>query len=250
MDWSISVIYQGGTGWLVFDPPSGTNEATVRVTANTKTLSAGTSLATVIVNETDSNNSNNSEGETTTVRVRADLSIVKTASVNPAQLRQPFNWNVAVTNNGPGDSQTTGLTDTLPSGTVFNGTPTYAISGGGATGSCVVASQTLTCTFGVLLAGQTATVTVPSRVTTYPSGGTTQNCATATTSEVDPNSANNLSVCANLTVQHSSVAGTVFQDRDRAGANGGTPQSAATEPRSPSIPAREFPGASHGAWSS
>ena len=50
MAWSISVIYQGGTGWLVFDPPSGTNEATVQVTANTKTLTAGTSLATVIVN--------------------------------------------------------------------------------------------------------------------------------------------------------------------------------------------------------
>jgi uncharacterized protein (TIGR03437 family) len=50
MPWSISVIYQGGTGWLVFDPPSGTNEATVQVTANTKTLTAGISLATVIVN--------------------------------------------------------------------------------------------------------------------------------------------------------------------------------------------------------
>jgi uncharacterized protein (TIGR03437 family) len=50
MAWSISVIYQGGTGWLVFDPPSGTNDATVQVTANTKTLTAGTSLATVIVN--------------------------------------------------------------------------------------------------------------------------------------------------------------------------------------------------------
>ena len=50
MDWSISVIYQGGTGWLVFDPTSGTNEATVKVTANTKTLTAGISLATVIVN--------------------------------------------------------------------------------------------------------------------------------------------------------------------------------------------------------
>jgi uncharacterized protein (TIGR03437 family) len=50
MGWSISTIYQGGTGWLVFDPPSGTNEATVKVTANTKTLTAGISLATVIVN--------------------------------------------------------------------------------------------------------------------------------------------------------------------------------------------------------
>src|ERR1039457_5466696 len=50
MGWSISAIYQGGTGWLVFDPPSGTNEATVKVTADTKSLSAGTYQATVIVN--------------------------------------------------------------------------------------------------------------------------------------------------------------------------------------------------------
>jgi uncharacterized protein (TIGR03437 family) len=50
MPWSISVIYQGGTGWLTFDPASGTNGATIKVTANTKTLTAGISLATVIVN--------------------------------------------------------------------------------------------------------------------------------------------------------------------------------------------------------
>jgi uncharacterized protein (TIGR03437 family) len=50
MDWSLSVIYQGGTGWLVFDPMSGNNEATVKVTANTKTLTAGFSQATIIVN--------------------------------------------------------------------------------------------------------------------------------------------------------------------------------------------------------
>src|ERR1035438_3341251 len=50
MGWSISVIYQGGAGWLVFDTPSGTNDATVQVTANTKTLTAGISLATIIVN--------------------------------------------------------------------------------------------------------------------------------------------------------------------------------------------------------
>src|ERR1035437_8741480 len=51
MDWSISVAYYpGGTGWLVFDTPSGTNEATVRVTANTKALTAGFSQADIIVN--------------------------------------------------------------------------------------------------------------------------------------------------------------------------------------------------------
>jgi uncharacterized protein (TIGR03437 family) len=54
MDWSVSVAYegtaQGSAGWLTFDTPSGTNDATVLVTANTKTLSAGTSLATIVVN--------------------------------------------------------------------------------------------------------------------------------------------------------------------------------------------------------
>jgi uncharacterized protein (TIGR03437 family) len=50
MGWSLSVIYQGGNGWLVFDTPSGTNDATVQVTANTTTLTAGISLATIIVN--------------------------------------------------------------------------------------------------------------------------------------------------------------------------------------------------------
>jgi uncharacterized protein (TIGR03437 family) len=50
MPWSTSAIYQKGTGWLVFDPSSGTNEATVKVTANTKSLSAGIYQGTVIVN--------------------------------------------------------------------------------------------------------------------------------------------------------------------------------------------------------
>src|ERR1019366_7475607 len=51
MAWSISVAYYpGGTGWLVFDTPSGTNEATVRVTANTRALTPGFSQADIIVN--------------------------------------------------------------------------------------------------------------------------------------------------------------------------------------------------------
>lgn len=191
-----------------------------------------TTSATAILNETDSNTSNNTEGETTTVRVRADLSIVKTPSSNPVQLREPFTWSIVVSNAGPGDSQTTGLTDTLPAGMVFGaGAPTWVISGGGASGTCSVAGQTMTCAFGVLSAGRNVTVTVPARVTSYPSGGATQNCASASTSEVDPNSANSVSICTPLTVQRSSIAGTVFQDRDRTGANAGTPQAAATEPR-------------------
>jgi uncharacterized repeat protein (TIGR01451 family) len=188
--------------------------------------------ATVVINETDTNAANDNESEGTTVRVRADLSVTKTPSINPVQLRQPFDWSIVVTNAGPGDSQATGLTDTLPAGMVFGASlPTWTLSSG-PTGTCSVAGQTLTCAFGLVPAGQTVTVTVPgARVTSYPAGGTTQNCASATTSEVDPNSVNNLTVCSTLTVQRSSLAGTVFEDRDRAGANAGTPQASAVEPR-------------------
>ena len=50
MPWSIYAIYQEGTHWLVYDPSAGTNETTVTVTANTKSLSAGTYQATLTVN--------------------------------------------------------------------------------------------------------------------------------------------------------------------------------------------------------
>uniref|UniRef100_Q02A65 IPT/TIG domain-containing protein n=1 Tax=Solibacter usitatus (strain Ellin6076) TaxID=234267 RepID=Q02A65_SOLUE len=50
LTWNTSIIYQQGSGWLVFDTPSGTNDATVKVTVDTKSLSAGIYQATVIVN--------------------------------------------------------------------------------------------------------------------------------------------------------------------------------------------------------
>jgi uncharacterized protein (TIGR03437 family) len=50
MPWSASVIYDKGSGWLTLTPASGTNEAAVRVTAQTTTLSAGLYFATIVVN--------------------------------------------------------------------------------------------------------------------------------------------------------------------------------------------------------
>lgn len=189
------------------------------------------SLATVIVNETDTLPGNNNAAQTTTIRVRSDLAVTKAAPVNPVNVRQPFNWNLTVTNNGPGDSQSTVLTDTLPPGMAFgSGAPSWAIAGG-ANGNCTTAGQQLTCMLGLLAVNKVATITVPAVMTAYPGGGTAQNCASATTSEVDPNAANSTNVCASVSVQQSSIAGTVFEDRNRVGANGGTPQAAGTEPR-------------------
>jgi len=189
----------------------------------------------------DSNTANNSEGETTTVRVKADISVSKTPSLATVQLRQPFLWTIEV-NNGPtgGDSQVTTLSDTLPAGMQFI-TPAIAAglvapynaapyTSGAAwsntnlapgSGTCTVTGSAIACNFGKLEAGKKVTLTIPVRMTSYPSGGTSQNCATATTSEVDPASGNNLSICSSITVQRSSLTGFVYHDVNDDGSMGG-----------------------------
>ncbi len=174
--------------------------------------------ATVTTNETDSNPANNAVTENTTVRVRADLTASKAVSANPVQLRQPFNWIITVVNNGPGDSQQTTLTDTIPAGMAFFGAAPSWTNNDGGSGTCSTSGQNLSCNFGLLRNAKTVTLTVPVRVNTFPAGGTTQNCATAVTSEVDPNLANNTNQCATVTVQRSSLAGTVYRDNNNNGA--------------------------------
>lgn len=183
--------------------------------------------ATVITNETDLGIGNKQVGQTTTVRQRVDLTIAKTSSLPTVQLRQPFTWTITLTNNGPGNSDTTTLTDTLPVGMEFFGAaPSFTTTGVSKTGVCttVLATRLMTCNISTgsgnpLNAGEVATVTVPVRVIAYPaSGSTTTNCASATTDQVDPAAGNNTNVCSsNVTVQRSSLAGVVFNDPDRNG---------------------------------
>ncbi len=175
--------------------------------------------ATVSSNETDTALPNNVAVETTTVRALVDLRLVKSASVNPVQLRQPFNWLLTVTNLGPGDSNQTTVTDTLPAGVDFFGAaPSWSNSGGGS-GTCATSGQVLSCNFGQVTNGQVVTVTIPSRVTAYTA--TKQNCATASTSEVDNVSGNSTNQCLDLPVQRSSLTGFVYDDADDDGSMAG-----------------------------
>jgi uncharacterized repeat protein (TIGR01451 family) len=171
---------------------------------------------TVSTNESDSNPSNNTEAETTTVRARVDLSVEKVPSIGTVQLRQPFNWNIAVTNLGPGDSLQTTRSDTLLAGMEFHGAaPSWNSTNNTPTsGTCFIAGQVLSCNFGLLENGKVVNLTIPVRMTAYPAGGSTTNCATATTSEVDPNATNNTDICSTLTVQRSSIAGVVYRDNN------------------------------------
>ena len=199
-----------------------------------------TNTATASSNEPDSQPANNVEGEQTTTRQRVDLRVTKTASKASVSLLEPFDWIVTVQNRGPGNSLQTDLTDTLPLGAEVTGPVTWTRSLQPGNGSCTVNDRTVTCALGQLDGaalpnpGQ-AVVTIPARFTSFPAGGTGVNTATVDT---DPGKTGGIDTPGNnnvgthpMPVVRSSLAGTVFQDRLRDGANGGTPQVAASEPR-------------------
>lgn len=184
----------------VLDAPSGSGETY-------------TNSASATANEPDSNPANNTATESTTVRARADLEVVsKTASVSPVNLNQPFNFVIDVRNNGPGNSPQAIVTDTLPAGLTLNGAITTT------RGTCATAGATITCDLaaggaGAFNGGQTATITIPVKVTTYPGSGSIDNTATISPNDtsVDPVPGNNAKT-RNVPVQKSSLAGVVYRD--------------------------------------
>jgi uncharacterized repeat protein (TIGR01451 family) len=75
----------------------------------------------------------------------ADLSIVKTASPNPALLGAPLTYTLAVTNDGPDDASNVRVTDTLPAGVRFDASTS--------TQGCTAGTGTVTCDLGALAPG-------------------------------------------------------------------------------------------------
>jgi uncharacterized repeat protein (TIGR01451 family) len=199
--------------------------------------------ATVLANEPDTLASNDTEGETTTTRQRIDLRVAKTSTVAAPTVFQPFEYRITVQNNGPGNSLQTDLTDTLPTGIeVLAPGPTFVRTLPAGSGSCTLAGLVMSCGLGPLNATGVTTVTVPVRFTSVPTGGSATNTATVDTDPnktgaIDTPGGNNVG-SVNNAVTASSIAGTVFEDRDRAGANAGTPQAAAAEPRLPGVTLR------------
>ncbi|WCE05664.1 SdrD B-like domain-containing protein [Pseudoxanthomonas sp. JBR18] len=220
-----------------------------------------TNLAQATSAETDSNTANNSASQETTIRASADMGVSKhvvttapdadpdvalPANATSVGLRQPFFYVIDGINNGPGASLSrdrsgssplngtgTVVSDTLPAGLVVVGQVTWQkkgpVPGGGGgevpngTGSCTQASATLTCTLGDITVGGKLRIVVPVRWDTYPGAASINNTATIATEQVDRVPGNNTAT-APILVTRASLAGTVFEDRDRAGANGGIQQ--------------------------
>ncbi|HWM69579.1 MAG TPA: SdrD B-like domain-containing protein, partial [Steroidobacteraceae bacterium] len=198
----------------------------LRYQINTNPPAAGNSYVntvTVSSNEVDSNSANNSASEPTAVRAKADLVLTsKTAVVTspPLQYGQTFQWQMVVTNNGPGTAYQSTLTDNLPANTALSQLPpVYSISSGG--GSCTASTlNNLTCSLGDIAAGGSVTVTV-SAVIPQPSGAPPvppiySNTASVSTFSVDLMSSNN-SFTGSVSLVKSSIAGRVYADNNNNG---------------------------------
>lgn len=162
---------------------------------------------------------NNTTTEETTVRTRADVEVTsKSASASPVNLREDFNFVIVVSNNtGPGlvEADDVEVTDTLPTGMYLTGAPTMVSSDTTANSCTGVAGETsFACDLGTFASGGTATITVPVEVREV----TTQaqvltNSATISTSSLDVEPDNDTN-SGDVSVNSSSISGTVFRDFD------------------------------------
>lgn len=183
---------------------------------------AYSSTASITSNEVDTALPNNSVNQTTTIKMRVDLQLTNTArafisgsdaSTATVQASQPYYYVMTVVNAGPGDSQVTRVTDTLPTGVAlypggtvapynaapYNADMVWSTNNGAPTNGTCSGTTTLTCDIGLLESGKVAVIRIPVVSVTF--AATRQNCASASTSEVDPNAANNSNICNTVSVQ-------------------------------------------------
>ncbi|HEY3129920.1 MAG TPA: DUF11 domain-containing protein, partial [Acidobacteriota bacterium] len=156
--------------------------ASSSITLTVSPGTAGTVTNTVSVSTSgDTNSSNNSASDLTTVNGVPDLSISKN---HGGSFTVGTNGSYTITVQNVGSGPTTGLitvTDTLPAGLTY-------FSGTGSGWSCSPAGQTVTCTnSGPIAAGSNSTITLTVSPTTP---GSVTNSVTVSTSG-DSNAANN-----------------------------------------------------------
>jgi uncharacterized repeat protein (TIGR01451 family) len=162
---------------------------------------------------------NNLTSETTTARTRADMEVTsKIPATNPVNLRESFDFVITVTNNvGAGlfEADNVEVEDTLPSNMELTGTPTATVSNGSMTNnSCTGAAgdTSFTCDFGTVDNGAVIEITTPVKITDVTAlPQTFVNTATVSSSSFDPVAPNDMNT-GSVSVNSSSLAGTVYRD--------------------------------------
>ncbi|MFN8091158.1 MAG: C25 family cysteine peptidase [Vicinamibacteria bacterium] len=187
------------------DLPSGSSLTyTANATISATFVGDVVNTATIAVpsGTTDPTSGNDSASVTTVVVAQtqvADVAVTKTGSAGPLAVGANATWTIVVTNNGPAAAQNVTLSDPLPAGTTWVSTATTV-------GTCT-GTATVSCSFGALASGASATVTIVATVDTL---GTKSNTATVDNqngSDYDPNTTNNVATWL-TTVAGAPVCGT------------------------------------------
>lgn len=156
--------------------------ATMTLTVNPTQGGPISNSAGVTADADDPDSGNNSDTEITTVElVPADVSVTKVAQPTRVGPGDDIVYTITVTNAGPGTATNVEVTDDVPSSTTF-------VSVTASQGSCSESAGTVTCDFGDLASGASATVTLT--VQTEEDGELT-NTADVSASEPDPDEADN-----------------------------------------------------------
>jgi uncharacterized repeat protein (TIGR01451 family) len=140
--------------------------------------------ASVTLATEDPQTANNSESESTTVSVPADLVLTKTAP-GSVVAGENLTWTIDVDNTGTAAATSVVITDVLPAGTTY-------VSASGENASCGLASGTVTCTLASLAGGADEIITLVVLVNADVAFGTAiTNTATATSTPADTTPADN-----------------------------------------------------------
>ncbi|MCI2282098.1 DUF11 domain-containing protein [Colwellia sp. MSW7] len=81
-------------------------------------------VATIKSNEDETTLDDNEVSDGTSLRALVDLAVTKDPSQASVSINEPFDWDIVVTNNGPGDSANSKLADNLPAGMELTSAPT------------------------------------------------------------------------------------------------------------------------------
>ena len=111
-----------------------------------------TNVASVTSGTTDPSTGDNEASQTTTVVPAASIVLAKSSSPDPVLLGKELTYTLTVSNSGPSDAPDVVATDTLPGDVTF-------VSSSSSIGTCS-GTDTVVCTIGTLVAGNTATVTI------------------------------------------------------------------------------------------
>jgi len=215
------VLPNGAEGVITYSVRVPANVAQGSLIANAaliNSLGSGATPATP-----DPNPSNNSQNATSTlVNTSADLTINKSSSANSATAGgSSFTYTLNVTNNGVSDAQNVVVNDNLPAGIVFNSVQQTVGGGFTCAGPGAGQSGTVTCSKGVMAAGETAQFVITAQVPSSVAATTRVNVATAQSATSDPNLNNNSSSVQTQIVTDANVTISKIDNQDPviAGAN-------------------------------